>query len=172
MIELETERLRLREATADDLPALLSVYLSNPDFVRMNEGSRGEQGYYDLEMFQRDWQIVQMMPGARMLGIWLKETGEPVGMAQFLDENPDDGMPWLGVLQIAGPLHRQGFGTEAFERLAEYLRAERGWKALRLGVRVQNIPALAFWRHLGFHALGSADAHAPYQEHIVMERSL
>ncbi|HLZ23531.1 MAG TPA: GNAT family N-acetyltransferase [Ktedonobacterales bacterium] len=172
MIELETERLRLREAHADDLPALLSVYLSNPAFVAMNEGSRGEQGHFDLEMFQRDWQIAQITPGRHMLGVWLKESEQAVGQADFMDENPDDGMPWLGLLMIASPFHRQGFGTEAFTRLAEHFRADRGWTALRLGVLPQNTPALAFWRHLGFASLGGAEEDMVGRNVIVLERQL
>ncbi|HEX6799923.1 MAG TPA: hypothetical protein VF116_19585, partial [Ktedonobacterales bacterium] len=98
MPEIETPRLRIRDAEAEDLPELLPVYLSNPDFVRVNEGSRGEAGYYNLEMFQRDWWINRMMPGGHVLGIYLKATGEAVGQANFLEENPEDGMPWLGLL--------------------------------------------------------------------------
>jgi RimJ/RimL family protein N-acetyltransferase len=172
MVELESERLLLRDALADDLLVLLDVYLSNPDFVRMNEGARGEQGYYDLEMLQRDWQIVQITPGGSMVGIWLKETGEAVGMAQFLDENPDDGMPWLGALQIAGPFHRRSLGTEAFACLADHFREDRGWTTLRLGVRSQNAPALAFWRQLGFTSIGGAGAINANAAFVVLEHHL
>jgi len=44
------------------LPDLLPVYLSHPQQLEQNEGSRGEAGYYDLAMLQRDWQIAQMTP--------------------------------------------------------------------------------------------------------------
>jgi hypothetical protein len=108
MIELESERLRIREIVPDDLPALLPVYLSNPQFVAWSEGSQGEAGYYDLAMLQRDWQVAQMMPGRVMLGIYLKATGEAVGQADYLAENPDDGLPWLGLLMIAGSHQRRG----------------------------------------------------------------
>lgn len=172
MIKLETKRLRLREAAPDDLPALLDVYLSNPAFVAMNEGSRGEQGYYDLAMLQRDWQIAQITPGRFLLGIWLKESSEAVGQADFLDENPNDGMPWLGLLMIAGPFHRRGLGTEAFEALAEHFRNERGWTALRLGAFPENTTALAFWRRLGFMPLSHPKNDASGRSEIVLERHL
>ena len=150
MLELETPRLRIRDAEAADLPDLLPIYLSNPNFVRMNEGSRGAAGYYDLEMFQRDWWIYRMMPGGHVLGIYLKVTGDAVGQANFLEENPDDGMPWLGLLMIAAPHQRQGLGREAFEALAAHFRSTYGWQALRLGVLAPNTAALAFWQALGF----------------------
>ena len=41
---LETERLVLREIEAEDLPALLPVYRSNPDYLALTEGPDG----YDL----------------------------------------------------------------------------------------------------------------------------
>jgi hypothetical protein len=69
-----------REATVDDLPALLPIYLSNPAFVEQNEGSEGEIGLYDLDRWQRDWQIMKMMPGNHRLGCYLKTDLTPVGV--------------------------------------------------------------------------------------------
>lgn len=168
MVEMESKRLRIREAEPDDLPALLPVYLSNPEFVAMNEGSRGEQGYYDLAMFQRDWQVQRMLPGGHVLGIYLEQTGEPVGQANYLEENPDDGMPWLGLLMIARGSQRQGLGAEAFHRLAAYFRERYGWPVLRLGVLKQNGPALAFWERLDFRRVAGAGG----ERAVVMELPL
>lgn len=168
MVELETARLRLRDAEADDLPALLAAYLSNLEFVAMNEGARGEQGYYDLAMFQRDWQVQRMMPGSHVLGIYLKATGEPVGQANYLEENPDDGMPWLGLLLIASGHQRHGLGSEAYNGLVAFFRATHGWPALRLGVLKQNSAALAFWERRGFRPVEGAGGGRA----IVMETAL
>lgn len=168
MIELESERLCIREAAEEDLPALLEVYLSNPDFVAMNEGARGEQGYYDLEMFQRDWQVQRMMPGGRVLGIYLKETDEAVGQANYLEENPDDGMPWLGLLMIAREHQRRGLGTEAFRQLAAFFHEMYGWPVLRIGVLKQNRLALAFWERRGFRRVETTSR----ERAIVMEAAL
>ena len=49
MIELESKRLHMREITEDDLPKVLPVHLSNPEFLQLMEGSEGEAGRYDLE---------------------------------------------------------------------------------------------------------------------------
>ena len=49
-------------------------------------------------MFQRDWQIAQMTPGRHMLGVYLKAMGEAVGLADFLEEDPEESRPWLGFL--------------------------------------------------------------------------
>ena len=161
----------IREAAPDDLPLLLPVYLSNPEYVAQSEGSRGEAGYYDLEMFQRDWQIAQMTPGRHRLGVYLKEMGEAVGRADFLEEDPDESRPWLGFLWIARAHQRQGLGTEAFERLAEYFKDRYAWPSLRVGVIKTNMGALAFWRRLGFHETPTDDASAR-KRHVTLQRAL
>jgi|SRR5579871_83040 RimJ/RimL family protein N-acetyltransferase len=173
MIELESERLRIREIVPDDLPALLPVYLSNPQFVAWSEGSQGEAGYYDLAMLQRDWQVAQMMPGRVMLGIYLKATGEAVGQADYLAENPDDGLPWLGLLMIAGSHQRRGLGSEAFARLAQHFREDLGWTRLRIGVLEQNTPATAFWEAQGFERVpGAGGVNSNGLPTFTMERTL
>jgi RimJ/RimL family protein N-acetyltransferase len=170
-IEVESARLVIREVAADDLPLLLPVYSSSPEYVAQNEGSRGEAGYFDLEMFRRDWQIAQMTPGRHMLGVYLKETNKAVGLADFLEENPEDGQRWLGFLMIARAHQRQGLGTESFIRLAKYFEDQYGWPMLRVGVMKVNMGALAFWRRLGFQEtpMGGAAARKRY---VMLQRAL
>lgn len=167
MIALESPRLVIREAQADDLPGLLPVYLSNPEFVAMSEGSAGESGRYDLAMLQRDWHVQTTVLGAAMLGIYLKGTNEPVGMAGYLAENPSDGYPWLGLLMIHADHQHQGLGTEAYRRLVEYFRADLGWTTLRLGVLRDNAPARAFWDRLGFRHVRDATNSDGHLVHVL-----
>jgi len=153
MLELTSARLQMRESTADDLPALLDIYMSNPDFVEQNEGSEGDPGRYDLDRWLRDWHILQMLPGSHRLGCYLQSSGTPIGIVDFLEENEDDGYPWLGTLIVHRDYQRQGFGTEIFHCLATHFRQQMGWTALRAGVRTQNERGLAFLQHLGFRVL-------------------
>jgi RimJ/RimL family protein N-acetyltransferase len=170
-IELKSARLTIREVAPDDLPLLLPVYLSNPEYVAQSEGSQGEAGYFDLEMFQRDWRIAQMTPGRHMLGVYLKETSEAVGLADYVEENPEDGQPWLGFLMIARAHQRQGLGTEVFTCLVEYFRNYYGWPSLRVGVMKTNTGALAFWRRLGFQETPT-DAAAVRKRYVTLQRAL
>jgi RimJ/RimL family protein N-acetyltransferase len=174
MIELESGRLLLREMIEEDLPLVLPVYLSNPGFLQQQEGSESEAGRYDLERWQRDWHIAQMMPGRHMLGCYLKAQDEAIGFIDYLEENEDDGKPWLGALTIHSAYHRQGLGTEAFHRLADYFRQEYRWPVLRAGVLEQNAAGLAFARHLGFQPVEEGMKRFPSgeQRFMVFERSL
>lgn len=169
MEQFESARLRCRDVTPDDFPALLSIYLSNSAYVTQNEGSAGEPGHYDIEMLQRDWWVLKMIPGSHIMALTLKETGALVGRADYFEEN-DDGYPWLGALMLDSAHQRQGLGAEAFERLAAYFRATYGWPRLRLGVRPVNEGALAFWRRLGFEPLPGSDDHT--REFVTLERAL
>lgn len=171
MEPFESARLTFRDAEVEDLPGLLAIYQSNPDFVAQNEGSAGEPGYYDLEMMERDWWVLRMMPGSHILAIALKETGALIGRTDYLEEH-EDGYPWLGALLLAAGQQRQGLGREAFDRLAEHFRAMYGWPRLRLGVRRANTGALAFWRRLGFEPVNPAAMNDPHREAITLERAL
>ncbi|MFI5273822.1 MAG: GNAT family N-acetyltransferase [Ktedonobacterales bacterium] len=175
---LATPGLRICEAEADDLPALLPTYLSNPDYVALNEGSRGESGYFDLAMLQRDWWVARMMPGRHMLGIYLASSdiaaGEPghaaVGMMDFATEGPSAGLPWLGSLVIVRSRQRQGLGSEALAALVAHLAAATDAPAVRCGVRVENAAGLAFCRARGFASVDTltSDGH----RFSVLERTL
>ncbi|HLW03381.1 MAG TPA: GNAT family N-acetyltransferase [Ktedonobacterales bacterium] len=173
MIELESERLRLRELSADDLEPMMAVHLSNPDFLSYMEGSEGEAGRYDLERWQRDWTIAQMMPGRHMLGCYLKPQGEAVGFIEFWEE-AEDGNPWLGVLSIRKDHHRQGLGSEAFYCLMNYFLKEYNWPSLRAGVLEANEAGMAFAQHLGFQPVeeGLNQFSGGELRYIVFERSL
>src|SRR5690242_12081114 len=152
MLELTSARLQIHEIVADDLPALLPIYTSNPEFVRQNEGSEGEPGRYDLDRWQRDWYVMQMLPGSHQLGCYLKTGNTPVGIVHFLEENEDDGKPWLGTLVIHKDYQRQGLGTEVFQCLAEHFRQQTDWMTLRASVKAQNETGLPFSNIWDFRA--------------------
>ena len=175
MIELESERLRIRELTADDLEAILPVHLSNPDFLELMEGSEGNAGRYDLERWQRDWYIAQLMPGRHMLGCYLKDSNGAVGFSEYMEEvEEDNGQPWIGVLSISKAYQRQGLGTEILYCLLKHFRQDYGWSHIHGGVLAQNKPALAFAEHAGFQPIHTSlkQLAGGLQEYIVLERSL
>lgn len=164
MFELDRARLRLRELAEVDLPALPPVYLTNRQFLDWSNLSD-----YDGAALRRDWEEVRQTPGRFLLGIYRKGTGDAVGVVDFLEQNPDDGFPWLGLLIIRRDQQGQGIGHEAYERLAEYFRTDRGWQVLRLSILRQNLPAFAFWRHLGFRPVSGDAGAAICLEHDLAE---
>jgi diamine N-acetyltransferase len=124
-----------------------------------------------MEMLQRDWWVLKMMPGNHILALTLKESGAVIGRADYFEEN-DDGYPWLGALLLDAAYQRKGLGREAFERLADHFRATYEWPRLRLGVRKANGAALAFWRRLGFQPVSPGDHTDDSREYTTLERAL
>lgn len=96
MIVMNSTRLQIRTITPDDLAAVFSVHVSDPDFLRFREGSRGEPGRYDLEAWERDWQVAQFIPGRHALACYLEANGECVGYIDYLEEQMM-GIPGLGL---------------------------------------------------------------------------
>lgn len=170
--EFETERLVVRRVGADDLVTLLDVHTSNPGYLDLTEGSLGEPGRYDLEMLQRDFAIARMTPGRHLAGLFLKQSDELVGLLDWMEENPLDGKPWLGLLMIRADQQRQGYAVEAFEGLAQRLRTH-GASVVRAGVVVRNPAGRLLTRRLGFEAVSTTVTRMTSEEEVVvLERAL
>lgn len=168
----ETERLVVRELEEDDLDAILPVYLSNPGYLALTEGSGGEPGRYDLEMLRRDLALAWLTPGRRVAGLFLREGGEAVGVLDWMEESPSDGKPWIGLVIVRADRQRQGLASEAVEGLAGRLR-ELGREVVRAGTIGRNPGARALARRLGFEPISTTVRRmASEEEVVVLERAL
>jgi RimJ/RimL family protein N-acetyltransferase len=138
----ETARLTATEATADDIPELLDVYRSNPAYLDLTEGSGGVPGAYDRGMLERDLTLAAITPGRHAAVLRIRADGACAGVLDWMDENPNDGAPWLGLIMIHSGHQRQGMATEAVAGLAEHGR-RAGWTRLREGVIEANEAGMA-----------------------------
>jgi RimJ/RimL family protein N-acetyltransferase len=165
--QFETPRLLVRPLAPSDLDAAFEVYASNPDYLRLTEGSAGEPGLYDRAMLERDLTIAEMTPGRQMAGISLKETGELLGVMDWMEENPSDEHPWIGLLMIRADRQRQGFARETFEGLAEQLRGS-GKLAVRAGVIARDQVGRALAERLGFREISTTSQRMASQETVLV----
>jgi RimJ/RimL family protein N-acetyltransferase len=167
-----TERLLVRELANDELEEVLAVYTSNPGYLELTEGSGGEPGRYDLGMLARDLALARATLVRHLAALRLRENGELVGVLDWLEEHPSDGMPWVGLVMIRAELQRQGLASEAFAALAELLRA-RGARTVRAGVLARNEPGRALAHRLGFETVSTTVQRMASEETVlVVERSL
>jgi RimJ/RimL family protein N-acetyltransferase len=146
---------------------VLAVYASNPEYLALTEGAGGEPGRYDLEMLQRDVAVARATPGRWLAVLFGKANGEPAGVLDWLDENPSDGQPWLGLLMIRRDLQRQGLATEAFAGLVDRLRDER-IQALRAAVIERDAAGRALASHLGFELVEERTKRMAAEERILV----
>ncbi|WP_435168614.1 GNAT family N-acetyltransferase [Paenibacillus glycanilyticus] len=121
-----------------DLDTVQDIVNSNADYNRMENG-RPERSREEL--------LEQLSPDQHSLMIRL--DGRAIGLLQYLDRNPKDGYPWLGLLMIHEELKGRGYGKAAYVAFAQRLRQE-GKQSVRIGVIPENEPAKRFWSSLGF----------------------
>jgi RimJ/RimL family protein N-acetyltransferase len=138
----------LSPVTEADLPLLLEVFQSNPRYLEWNEG-----GEYDLEMLRGDWESARTAEGRNMLALRDRETGELVGVIEYLEVNPDDGHPWIGLIMVGSERQREGLAGEAVLAVCDHVHLN--WASpMRLGVIDENQAGLALASSLGFERYG------------------
>jgi GNAT superfamily N-acetyltransferase len=78
-----------------------------------------------------------------------------IGCADLIRGYPDEHTVLLGLLLLAEPWQRRGFGKAAYLAIEDYVRRwGAGWKQVRIGVVGTNEDVLAFWTKLGFIRTG------------------
>jgi RimJ/RimL family protein N-acetyltransferase len=163
----ETERLVVREVAEDTLAALLPVYAGNAAYLALTSGFAGEPGSYDLESLQRDFALARITPGRHIAGIYEAEAAPPVGVLDWLEENPTDGRAWIGLVMIRPDRQRRRLGSEALDGLLERLGG-----AVRMGVIRRNEACAAFARSLGFEPVSTVGKRMNAPEEIVVYERL
>ncbi|TCM92847.1 L-amino acid N-acyltransferase YncA [Paenibacillus sp. BK033] len=133
-------RLNIRFVPVEpaDLDTVQDIVNSNTAYNLMENG-RPERSREEL--------LEQLSPDQHSLLIRL--DGRAIGLLQYLDENPKDGYPWLGLLMIHDRLKGKGYGKAAYASYEQRLKQE-GKQSVRIGVIPENEPAKRFWGSLGF----------------------
>ncbi len=102
-----------------------------------------------------------------------RETAELVGVIEYLEVNPNDGHPWIGLIMTAAGRQREGFAGEAVYAVCEQVNLN--WASpVRLAVIDENDAGLGLAVSLGFQPYGEAwqDLGGGEQRLVLMERRL
>lgn len=148
---LETERLRLRGPSADDLDASTAMW-SNPETVRHIGGTpfTREDIWSRILRYRGFWAMLDY-------GFWSvedKATGRFVGDVGFGDFHRDfepsiEGVPEMGW--VLDPwCHGRGFASEAVARAIEWGRAHLDAREYACIIDPANAPSIAVARKAGF----------------------
>ena len=124
------------------IEVLKEIVNSNPEFNMLSEGHSELTDKEIREMYESS-----QSQGAVMN--FVLDNGRPVGVIDYLMENPSDKMPWLGLLMIHTAYHGQNYGVRALEKYECIMRGN-GVRKVRLGVIERNDSALNFWTNRGF----------------------
>ena len=154
-LQLDAERFQLREITVEDLDGVHLVFQSNPDFLGLRADPAASAGGYDLESLRRYWEGALFDAPRHLLLVADKETGKTVGLVDFVDESPADGMPWIGLLLIHKSHQRRGVGSAVLRAVVTHLESQ-GSRAVRMAIVEGNEAGLGFLLSSGWKDLGSA----------------
>jgi RimJ/RimL family protein N-acetyltransferase len=152
---LETDRLRLRELTGDDLDFVASV-VGDPQVMRYYP-----QVYSRKEA--REW-IERQLRRYRDVGygLWLaadRPTGEPRGLVGLIQQDVD-GMPRPEIAYIIHrPFWNRGLAFEAGMEIRRHAFEDRGLPRVISLIRPDNLPSQGVARKLGMHIEGRTMFH-------------
>lgn len=139
-----SKRLTFQVIKEDELALVKEIYDANQ---LLNEITHG-LSYTPEHVIVQDYQETQKSGG---FSYALVETNSDqiIGYIQFILHNPKDQKPWLGLLLIHPTVHGKGYGKEFIESFVSWL-ASNQYTSLRLGVLVDNTPAIPFYQKVGF----------------------
>ncbi len=145
-------RLVLRTLRARDLDAVTGLYRANPRFFQTLAGVDEPPMEHILSDMQEG------PPGydahKYFLGVCLRESGELVGVADFVVGYPVAGKGFFGLLLLSEQHQSAGLGTEACELVEGWAREAHGVREVQIGVELVNEQAGRFWRKCGYAPTG------------------
>ncbi|KGX85558.1 GNAT family N-acetyltransferase [Pontibacillus litoralis] len=123
----------------DTLYIAEEIWNSNPEYIEVEHG----------ESYRTSEQIEEELLHHDTTSLFVKLDDTYIGIINYMDNNPNDGYPWLGLLMIHRDYQGYMFGTQAYLTFRQQIQ-DKGMRALRLGILPTNKRAEIFWRSLGF----------------------
>ncbi|MCK6509551.1 GNAT family N-acetyltransferase [Myxococcota bacterium] len=149
-----SQRLTLRLLSTGDLDAVTAIYRDNRRFFQLIAGineppeeyicaemQEGPLGYEDHKHF---------------FGLFLRESGEMIGVADFVVNYPSAGKGIFGLLLLSEQHQSEGFGTEAVGLVEAWARESGATSEVTVGVEWVNERARRFWRKCGYRPTGES----------------
>jgi ribosomal protein S18 acetylase RimI-like enzyme len=86
----------------------------------------------------------------RLQSIRLAETHQMIGYLELYHGYPSIEVFWIGMFGIDPQFQGNGYGQELVNKLCELVHDTQGYSKIRLGVALNNWPAIRFWVKAGF----------------------
>jgi len=147
--------MRLRQATKDDLPALMQLMHRVVPLMRATGNLQWDESYPNETVFQRDIDLEQL---------WVAELGTAIAgvAAVTMDQEPDYAQVGWDIDEPAIVVHRlavdpafRGLGAAgALMQKAEEIAIERGINVLRVDTNTQNEATQRLFPKLGYRLAG------------------
>ena len=138
----------VKRLTEDDIPMILKLYESNPEYFRYCPPNP-------------TWASVQedmlALPPAKTMAdkhfIGFFDGDSLIAVMDLIDRYPDAQTVFIGLFMVNKNRQGRGVGAHIVRRLSDVLRNE-GYRHIRLGIILDNLPARRFWQRLDFQLTG------------------
>lgn len=148
--------LKVRQAVPADMAAVLALYDGVIDLFQAQTGNLGwRRGVYPTQAdFHRAIQAGTLylgeLEGQLAAGMILTQgTDKTYGEPPWRVDAPDEKTAVIHTLGVSPAFSGRGLALQMIEGAAALAR-EKGWKALRLDVLEDNVPAQRLYRRAGF----------------------
>ena len=165
MIEMSTDRFRLRELTQDDVSERYLSWLQDGLAKRYISASALTNEIADLQKY-----VGERINRADVLflGIFSRETGVHIGNIKYEPVDSERGFAVMGIL-IGDPESRgKGVAGEALRASAKWLWDHRGIRQILLGVHDHNLLAIKAYEKIGFQVTESPELPRTRPDQLIM----
>lgn len=164
--------LRLLQGGHEEMSALQRVLEAAPVYAERVTGA--PPGQADAQSMYSALPPGKCYDDKFVLGIYAGDM--MIGCADLIRGCPDSNAALIGLLLLAEPWQRRGFGTAAYHAIEDYVRSwGSDWKRIGIGVVQTNAEAIAFWAKHGFVRTGEVKSYRYgniRSETVVMSKAL
>lgn len=132
--------ISFEEITLETLYIAVEIINSNPQYNLIENGKEN----------RTETEIKGELLDTNSLSLFLKADETYIGVIDYLNENPNDHSPWLGLFMIHGDYQGFGFGSIVYQKFERAL-FNQGTNQIRLGVIKENEKGHTFWKSLGLN---------------------
>jgi len=150
MEKMETARLILKALSDADAATILSVYLNSADYLDTQTPDEPS-----IEMVRDDLQFAAQQ-GSVTCGVFRRDTGQPIGVISFVPHSfrGQRDYAWLSLLMIQENDRLEGYGTEAYRAVEDYVFGDPEVKRIGTLLIPQFDASLRFAEKMGFERAG------------------
>jgi ribosomal protein S18 acetylase RimI-like enzyme len=141
---LHGEYITIKKVDRNDIDRIYHVYKNCEDFL-----SLGPVPTASKQMILDDFNISEE-EGGIYCGIFLNDI--MIGIIDFVlsgyEGNPNHA--YLSLLMISANYRKQGIGNDVVKTIEAEIIKNHAIKSIFAGVQVNNMPAIAFWKKMGY----------------------
>ncbi len=149
-MQIDSERLIIREVDKADAETLLPVYLNSADYLDTQTPDEPS-----IEMVRSDLALAAANNSVTC-GIFRRDTAQPIGVISYVPHSfrGQRDYAWLSSLMIQENDRLEGFGTEAYQAVEVFIFGDPEVKRIGTLLIPQFDAALRFAEKLGFERAG------------------